>query len=178
MVSTLLLIHLQRNTTKQIHHSITIVIVLGQRKEPPYSLMGYGISMHSLPFDESMQTVKTKNQVAFLRVRKKIEAEFYGDSSDNNNHGRDEHHNIVSDNSSDESSYSDANSYSSDMIECPSINDVIFRVGFSGMDHPGNMMFRELIEKHSCEHNVAKQERKTELTSRSIDESSRTTRIN
>ena len=56
------------------------------------------------------------------------------------------------------------------MIECPSLNDVIFRSGKSYMSHPGNMMFRELIEHHIDEHNVATQDRKKNLTWQVIEE--------
>lgn len=34
----------------------------------------------------------------------------------------------------------------STMIECPSLNDVVFRQGTSSMSHPGNAMLRGLVE--------------------------------
>ncbi len=109
--------------------------------------MGYGIPVDTLPFDEVTQILKTKNLASFMRVRRKIEAEqseMYGKS-----------------NSSDGSII---------MVECPSLHDVIFRPGKSYMSHPGNMMFRELIEKHISEHNGATQERKKNLTWQVIGE--------
>uniref|UniRef100_A0A7S4ARV9 DUF6824 domain-containing protein n=1 Tax=Pseudo-nitzschia australis TaxID=44445 RepID=A0A7S4ARV9_9STRA len=143
----------------------------GHGKEVLDSLMGYGIPVNTLPFNELTQTVKTNNQAIFLRVRRKIEAEFYCDTNNSNNYVRVQHSGIVSENSSDESTVSDENSCMSlDMIECPSMNDVIFRAGKSYMSHPGNMMFRELIETHITEHNAASQGRKQKLTWQVIQE--------
>lgn len=115
--------------------------------EVVYSLMGYGIPVETLPFDEVTQVLKTKNFASFLNVRRKIEAEqspiYNGDNT---------------------------SMIGETMIECPSLHDVIFRPGKSYMSHPGNMMFRELIEKHIHEHNAATQERKKNLTWQVIDE--------
>lgn len=126
-----------------------------------YSLMGYGIPVDTLPIDEVNQTVKTKNQVSFIRVREKIEAKRF-DFFNSSNNGRSEC-------SSDGSTTSEGSNRPS-MIECPSLNDVIFRSGKSYMSHPGNMMFRGLIEQHIGEHNAATQDRKKNLTWQVIDE--------
>lgn len=40
-------------------------------------------------------------------------------------------------------------------IECPGMNDVIFRFGKSYLSHPGNATFRGLIEANFEEHNQA-----------------------
>ena len=40
-------------------------------------------------------------------------------------------------------------------IECPGMNDVIFRFGKSYLSHPGNAAFRGLIEANFDEHNNA-----------------------
>lgn len=125
--------------------------MLGAGIEVVYSLMGYGIPVDTLPFDEVNQILKTKNSTSFMSVRRKIEAEQSGiysttstiPSGSGNGHGL-----MIREN----------------MVECPSLHDVIFRAGKSYMSHPGNMMFRELIEKHISEHNGATQERKKNLT--------------
>lgn len=126
-----------------------------------YSLMGYGIPVDILPFDEVTQTVKTKNFASFIKVRRRIETE-QSDMYNSNNPSS----GAVSD------SHSSHESVASDgcMIECPSLNDVIFRSGKSYMSHPGNMMFRELIEHHIDEHNIATQDRKKNLTWQVIEE--------
>jgi len=126
-----------------------------------YALMGYGIPVDTLPIDEVTQTVKTKNQVSFIRVREKIEAKRF-DFFNLPNSG-------PSECSSDGSTTSEGSNRSS-MIECPSLNDVIFRSGKSYMSHPGNMMFRGLIEQHISEHNAATQDRKKNMTWQVIDE--------
>jgi hypothetical protein len=46
---------------------------------------------------------------------------------------------------------SDAKEY----IDCPSSNDVVFRIGTASLDHPGNVYFRELIAIHYQQHNTA-----------------------
>jgi hypothetical protein len=126
--------------------------------------MGYGIPVDTLPIDELTQTIKTKNQASFIKVRRKIEAEksdvLIATNSSNS---------ALSDSSSDGASSSELSNRSS-MIECPSLNDVIFRSGKSYMSHPGNMMFRGLIEQHIEEHNSATQDRKKSLTWQVIDE--------
>mmetsp|Transcript_26814 Transcript_26814/g.62675 ORF Transcript_26814/g.62675 Transcript_26814/m.62675 type:complete len:446 (+) Transcript_26814:626-1963(+) len=134
----------------------------GHGTEVLYSLMGYGIPVDTLPFDETTQTVKTKNQAAFVEVRRRIEAEYHDDLNRNRN-------NRFCDDNSDASIESDDSTRCS-MIECPSLNDVIFRAGKSYMSHPGNMMFRGLIEKHIEEHNTASQDRKKRLTWELINE--------
>jgi len=125
--------------------------------------MGYGIPVDTLPMDELTRTVKTKNQVQFIEVRRKIEAERDGYGGYNCS-------GAVSDDISDSRSTGSNNTNKSSMIECPSLNDVIFRSGKSYMSHPGNMMFRGLIEKHINEHNAATQSRKTKLTWQVVDE--------
>ena len=141
--------------------TIHLIIMIGKELEAIYSLMGYGIPVDTLPFDEVTQTVKTKNWTSFIKVRRKIEAE----QSEMNNI------NSSSDAFSDtNSSNGSISSCKGSMIECPFLNDVIFRSGKSYMSHPGNMMFRELIEHHIDEHNVATQDRKKNLTWQVIDE--------
>lgn len=135
----------------------------GDGTEILYSLMGYGIPVDMLPIDEVTQTVKTKNQAQFVNVRRKIEAEQDG-------YGRYNCSGAVSDDSSDNRSTGSDNTNKSSMIECPSLNDVIFRSGKSYMSHPGNMTFRGLIEKHINEHNTATQDRKKKLTWQVVDE--------
>ena len=135
---------------------ISNCLVSGVGMEVIYSLMGYGIPVDTLPFDQVTLTLKTKNSASFIKVRQKIEEEqsnMYNPSSDA----------VTDSNSSDVSISSDGSNRSS-MIECPSLHDVIFRSGKSYMSHPGNMMFRELIEHHINEHNMASQDRKKNLT--------------
>ena len=127
------------------------LLMLGVGMELVYSLMGYGIPVDTLPFDEITQTLKTKNSASFLKVRRKMEAT------------------LTESNSSDTSLSSEASSRSV-MIECPCLHDVIFRSGKSYMSHPGNMLFRGLIEHHIYEHNMATQDRKKKLTWQVIEE--------
>jgi hypothetical protein len=55
-------------------------------------------------------------------------------------------------------------------IECPGMNDVIFRLGKSYLSHPGNATFRELIEDNFDEHNnTSKKEEKVAVTWRIVE---------
>lgn len=115
------------------------------------SLMGYGIPVDTLPLRENKQTIKTKQ---FIKVRERIEAEQFDFSSSSDG---------SSDSVSDASTCSEVSNRSC-LIECPSLNDVIFRPGKSYLSHPGNMTLRELIEQRIEEHNIANQDRKLNLT--------------
>jgi hypothetical protein len=103
----------------------------GEGVEVQYRLHGYGIPVDLLPITET-GNIKTKNHQQWLKVRRMIERE----------------------------SSSTANSISNDeptaiynVVECPGLNDVIFRVGDSYLHHPGNVFFRGLIESRFDEYN-------------------------
>ena len=49
-------------------------------------------------------------------------------------------------------------------IECPGLNDVIFRSGKNHMSHPGNVMFQGIIESKHDEHCAAHQDDKAVIT--------------
>ena len=84
-----------------------------------YILSGFGIPSDNLPLTWS-GTIKLTYTKQWMRLRQFIE----------------------------EPSLSSAAGYSyhSDMIECPSMNDIIFRQGTSSMSHPGNATLRDLVE--------------------------------
>ncbi len=126
--------------------------------------MGYGIPVDTIPFDEVTLTLKTKICASFIKVRRTIEAE------QSNLYNRNPSSGAVTEFNSSHASVSSGGSNRSSMIECPSLYDVIFRSGKSYMSHPGNMMFRELIEHHINEHNKASQDRKKNLTWQVIEE--------
>jgi len=158
MIRYIVLLIVGENRTRiKTHQGVGMEIV--------YALMGYGIPVDTLPFDEITQTLKTKNSASFLKVRRKIEAEYSNLHNCNNPSSG----TLTESNSSDASISSEASSRSI-MIECPSLHDVIFRSGKSYMSHPGNMMFRGLIEHHIFEHNIATQDRKKNLTWQVIEE--------
>ncbi len=100
---------------------------LGEPIETMYMLRGYGIPSSQLPVSES-GNVKTKNLLQWIRVRKMCE----GTSLT----GNDRDQAIAP-------------------IECPGSNDAIFRCGQAYLSHPGNVMFRSLIETKFDEHNLA-----------------------
>lgn len=110
-------------------------LVVGSWTEWQYALMGYGIPVDLLPIS-STGTVKTIMLQQWMRIRKAIETPL-GQTTE-----------TTSD--SDESSVVPLSA-----IECPNFNDVIFRPGKSYMCHPGNVMFRSLIESKMDEHFAA-----------------------
>eukprot|EP00532_Pseudo-nitzschia_australis_P012990 CAMPEP_0168209418 /NCGR_PEP_ID=MMETSP0140_2-20121125/2607_1 /TAXON_ID=44445 /ORGANISM="Pseudo-nitzschia australis, Strain 10249 10 AB" /LENGTH=458 /DNA_ID=CAMNT_0008135913 /DNA_START=105 /DNA_END=1482 /DNA_ORIENTATION=+ len=118
----------------------------GQWTELQYQLMGYGIPVDILPLSKT-GAVKTTTIQQWIRLRTYIETPtgqaFY-----------------ISDDS-DSSSLSVSNISSA--IECPNLNDVIFRMGRSYKCHPGNVMFRSLIESKLNEHFAGTRKRKAEI---------------
>jgi hypothetical protein len=47
------------------------------------------------------------------------------------------------------------NDVENDLVECPNLNDVVFRVGKSYLTHPGNSFYRGLVEECFQQHNEA-----------------------
>ena len=113
----------------------------GEGIEVQYRLHGYGIPVDLLPITET-GNIKTKNHQQWLKVRRMIERE--GKSTDD-----------------DESN--------DNIVECPRLNDVIFRVGDSYMHHPGNVMFRGLIESKYEEYNTAGRNEKATIILSLVD---------
>ena len=51
------------------------------------------------------------------------------------------------------------------IVECPGVNDVVFRPSQSTMCHPGNVMFRGLVESKHSQHSLAEtREEKIDIT--------------
>ena len=123
--------------------------ILGQWTELQYELMGYGIPIDILPISQT-GNIKTILLQQWIRLRKSIESppgmgqdDFGSDDSDGNS--------ILS------------ASVLLSAIECPNLNDVIFRTGKSYMCHPGNVMFRSLIESKMDEHFTATRKEKAAI---------------
>lgn len=113
----------------------------GDRTEISYQLLGFGIPVDLLPLTDS-GNVKTKNLLQWIKVRKALE-----DSNNEKGTGA-PLSKLFFDNN----------------IECPGLNDVIFRSGKNHMSHPGNVMFQGLIESRHEEHSVAHQDDKATIT--------------
>jgi len=118
---------------------IRMKIHTGDRTEISYQLLGYGIPVDLMPLTDS-GNVKTKNFSHWLKVRRALE--------DNKNLSV----NGIS------------SSFFLNNIECPGLNDVIFRSGKNHMSHPGNVMFQGIIESKHDEHCAAHQDDKAVIT--------------
>ncbi len=121
----------------------------GDRTEISNQLLGYGIPVDLMPLTES-GNVKTKNFTHWLKVRRTLE-----DNHRNNKCGRgQQQHDGMSN-----------NNFIAKNIECPGLNDVIFRSGKNHhMSHPGNVMFHGIIESKHDEHCAAHQDDKAVIT--------------
>mmetsp|Transcript_930 Transcript_930/g.1986 ORF Transcript_930/g.1986 Transcript_930/m.1986 type:complete len:523 (-) Transcript_930:471-2039(-) len=111
----------------------------GDSIEIQYHLHGYGIPVDQIPITDT-GNIKTKNLFQWIRVRKFLES---SRNSGNN-----------------ELTGSDSDCSRSDLaihfaIDCPNMNDVIFRGKHACLSHPGNAMFRGLIESKYDKHNNA-----------------------
>jgi len=105
-----------------------IITHLEDQWEQRYRLMGYGIPVDLFPFTET-GNAKTKNLFLFLKARKAIEQ--MEDQKRRNN-----------------------DRTPVELIECPCMTDVVYKVGTSSTSHPGNVMFRDLLEENFVEYNT------------------------
>ena len=129
------------NISKLIFH-------LGESMEIHYKLQGYGIPFEHVPISWT-GNIKVQYLKQWMRIRQAIEnylMKGIGESSNNSSHSS------CSDASTDECTVSALTLSSSsspkfpNIIECPQLQDVVFRQGTSGVSHPGNVTFRSLIE--------------------------------
>lgn len=111
---------------------------VGEPVEVRYSLQGYGIPTETIPITWT-GTIKSNVHRSWLKLRHALE-DFHANANSNFNNNfntfQTDGNNIVSD-----SDHSMAI-----VVECPSINDVLFRQGTSLYSHPGNARFRSLVE--------------------------------
>jgi len=112
----------------------------GDSVEIQYHLQGYGIPIDQIPITDT-GNIKTKNLHQWIRVRQYLE------TSRNQN----SYQGGLSSSSDSEGSHSSM----SLNIDCPNMNDVVFRTKYAYLCHPGNVMFRGLIESRFDEHNNA-----------------------
>ena len=114
----------------------------GQDIENHYQLNGFGIPLDQLPITESGK-IKTTHFKKWIQLRKNMEAP-------DGKLGRIDLQSI---------------------IECPGLNDVVFRPSQSTMCHPGNVRFRGLVESKHFEHSIANsREAKIKITNGVIQE--------
>jgi len=134
---------------------LKLVFHLGESMEIHYNLQGYGIPFEHVPISWTGK-VKTQYLKQWMRIRQAIEENdtsgFVGGSSDEDS--------VLS---------------SSNIIECPQLQDVVFRQGTSGTSHPGNVSFRSLIEsivlnaQYEYEQSLANYQRAKETEAGNLD---------
>jgi hypothetical protein len=107
--------------------------------------MSYGIPVDQLPITSSGK-VKPGNLRQWLNVRARIESQ------------RMENGAIA---------MGDINT---NIIECPSFDDVAIRPGKSYLCHPGNVRFKELLNKHMNDHAAANRKDKDKISWEIIEE--------
>jgi hypothetical protein len=108
-----------------------------------YTLHSFGIPVDLLPITET-GNVKIKNHYRFIKMRSMRERPFH-----NKMQLPEQFDNI---------------------IECPGMHDVVFRVGDSYLCHPGNAKFRGWIESTFEAHDAGGKHRKAEITWTLVDE--------
>lgn len=100
------------------HFFAFLICGTGEGMELQYRLKSYGIPVDLIPITDT-GNIKTTNLKQWMRLRKIVEVGMTPDGTKTNE---------VS------------------IVECPRSNDVIFRPGTSMLCHPGNVVFRGLIE--------------------------------
>jgi len=98
-------------------YSTRICSQIGNKVEMRYKLKGYGIPIHTIPVRESGD-IKVKSFHQWLKLRKTIE-EATAEDYANRQLGR--------------------------IVECPGLNDVVFRQGTPSRKSTGNFMFRDAM---------------------------------
>ena len=116
-----------------------------------YALHSYGIPVDLLPITET-GNVKTKNHNRFIRMRTLREQERTAINSN------------VQMNSFQQQSQLD------NIVGCPGMHDVVFRIGDSYLCHPGNAKFRGWIESTFDDYDAADKDRMVEITRMLVDE--------
>eukprot|EP00532_Pseudo-nitzschia_australis_P008786 CAMPEP_0168171130 /NCGR_PEP_ID=MMETSP0139_2-20121125/4543_1 /TAXON_ID=44445 /ORGANISM="Pseudo-nitzschia australis, Strain 10249 10 AB" /LENGTH=511 /DNA_ID=CAMNT_0008088667 /DNA_START=26 /DNA_END=1558 /DNA_ORIENTATION=+ len=121
----------------------------GERMEMQYELMGYGIPVTLIPTTET-GTLKAKTFKQWIKAKQLLDAA----------------------EKEDQRRRADGQSGSSSKrLECPGLNDVIFRsAGKSCMLNPGNVVFRGIFEKYHDEHVSAGQTEKRNLVWKIVEE--------
>lgn len=131
----------------------------GNRIEIMYKLMSYGIPVDLLPLSE-VGCIKTKHISQWIKARRFQEAI--------DNHRR---NNTVQQHNNNNNTTSASPPNLPIVIECPLSTDVVFRNGQSSMSHPGNVMFRGLLETYYEQHRSATTiQEKVAITWKVVDE--------
>eukprot|EP00532_Pseudo-nitzschia_australis_P007373 CAMPEP_0168177332 /NCGR_PEP_ID=MMETSP0139_2-20121125/8383_1 /TAXON_ID=44445 /ORGANISM="Pseudo-nitzschia australis, Strain 10249 10 AB" /LENGTH=480 /DNA_ID=CAMNT_0008096347 /DNA_START=194 /DNA_END=1636 /DNA_ORIENTATION=- len=111
----------------------------GTEMENRYRLLGYGIPEDQLPITSSGK-VKSGNIHHWINLRATIERHRMNDGA---------------------ITIGQKDTY---IIECPSFNDVAVRPGKSYLCHPGNVRFKELLDKYMDEHTAANRREKDRIS--------------
>lgn len=110
----------------------------GERQELSYKLMGFGIPVQLLPTTES-GVIKTKNHMQWFKSRQLLEKH-----------------------ASKNSSTTPCELFGA--IECPALHDVLYERNKPCIYHPGNGLFKNLIEAKKEEHSHLTQTGKRDFT--------------
>eukprot|EP00537_Pseudo-nitzschia_pungens_P010295 CAMPEP_0172390554 /NCGR_PEP_ID=MMETSP1061-20121228/7171_1 /TAXON_ID=37318 /ORGANISM="Pseudo-nitzschia pungens, Strain cf. pungens" /LENGTH=541 /DNA_ID=CAMNT_0013120959 /DNA_START=243 /DNA_END=1868 /DNA_ORIENTATION=- len=130
----------QPNRPKMIFH-------LGEPIELRYKLNSYGIPTDHIPISVT-GTIKVGYVKQWMRAREVIEEKEYRSRFSMNNCG----------------DYDDERDNNLSIVECPQLEDVLFRQGISLNTNPGNAMIRRLIIKAYKDQNIRVKRRKMVLT--------------
>jgi len=125
-----------------------LIFHLGESMEVHYKLQCYGIPFEHVPISWTGK-VKVQYLKQWMRIRQAVEGHGI-DSRSSNSSGSEG-------GSGDENS--SVSSLSQSIIECPQLQDVVFRQGTSGVSHPGNVTFRSLIESTVIKEQIKQLER-------------------
>jgi len=120
------------------HNRFKLKVHLGDAMENRYTLQTYGIPSDQIPITWS-GTIKLTYHRQWIRLRQTIEQRELGQRLSG----------------TPPEAFIELNK--STMIECPNLNDVLFRQGTSTTSHPGNVAFRVMIERRLRELERAQQ---------------------
>ena len=159
----------------------------GTVTECQYALLGYGIPVDLIPITET-GTIKTKNQLTWIKARKAIEA--YEDEQELMakkrmmammtrmmmlaENGQWPENTSMFLNAT-EGTTTKSTAAGGRPIECPARNDVCFRFGIAYLFHTGNSHFRDIMEANMKQHTAAQSAvDKVQVTWKVVEELERT----
>ena len=115
---------------------------VGADIERKYSLKSFGVPVELIPLTDT-GNIKTTYLKQWMKVRKIVELMRMTEGGEGN---------------------------SIPVVECPGLNDVVFRSGTSLSCHPGNVRFRYMVESKHENQAVVRQTTQTELAEQLITE--------
>lgn len=122
------------NSSSGSNYLMRILSQVGNELEMRYTLKGYGIPVHLFPLTET-GGIKVKYFNEWTKIRKMLEEGEQKELKNKKKRQQQQRQPVSSDDLR-------------RIVECPGLNDVVFRQGTPSMKNPGNVIFRDMMITH------------------------------